>query len=91
MADNQQPATKQDLLDLESKLLEAMRDMQTEMLRGLERFAKGNFTRFHRLETTDQTLQELNNVLNDRVTALEERVLALEVRQPPPTPAPPQS
>lgn len=28
-----------------SVLLEAMREMQTEILRGLERFSRGNFTR----------------------------------------------
>jgi hypothetical protein len=64
MADNQQPATKQDLMDLkaefrqdlaasESRLLEAMRDTQTELLRGMERFARGNYTRMHRLESSN--------------------------------------
>lgn len=75
MADNQQPATKQDLINLEHKLLEAMRDMQTEFLRGLERFARGNYARMHRLETSD-------NDLNERVNVLEERVMALETRPP---------
>jgi hypothetical protein len=28
-------------------LMEAMRDMQTELLRGMERFARGNFSRLH--------------------------------------------
>jgi hypothetical protein len=99
MADNQQyvtkkdleefgaqlrAGTKQDLLDLENKLLEAMRDMQTEMLRGLERFAVGNFARMHRLEVSD-------NDLNERVNVLEQRVLTLELRQPPPIAPPPRS
>lgn len=67
MADNQQPATKQDLIDLkgefkqglvecETRLLEGMRDMQTEILRGLERFARGNYARMHRLESSDVDL-----------------------------------
>ncbi len=48
-----------------------MRDIQSEILRGLERFARGNFARMHRLEVSDQDLSE-------RINALEERVLALE-------------
>ena len=60
---------------LEGRLLEGMRDMQTEILRGLERFARGNFARLHRLDVSD-------NDLNERVNALEERVLAIETRPP---------
>jgi hypothetical protein len=94
MADNQQPATKQDLLNLktelraefradlkeglvevETKLLEAMRDMQTELLRGMEKFARGNYSRMHRLESSDVDL-------NERINVLEERVLVLETRPP---------
>ena len=33
-----------------------MRDMQTEILRGIEAFARGNFTRMHRIETSDADL-----------------------------------
>jgi hypothetical protein len=36
--------------DMEARTLETMRKMQTEILRGLERFARGNFARMHRLE-----------------------------------------
>jgi len=57
------------------QMLESMRDMQTEILRGLERFARGNFARMHRLEVSD-------NDLNERLNALEERVLAIETRAP---------
>ena len=56
-------------------IMEAMRDMQTELLRGMERFARGNFSRLHRLESSD-------NDLNERINALEERVTALETRPP---------
>jgi hypothetical protein len=94
MADNQQFATKQDLTEVKAELkqdlvqmegrlrndlTEVMREMQTEILRGLERFAKGNFSRMHRLEVSDIDT-------NERINALEERVLALEVRQPPSVP-----
>jgi hypothetical protein len=39
-----------------ARTLETMRDMQTEILRGLERFARGNFARMHRLEVSDNDL-----------------------------------
>lgn len=57
--------------------IEAMRDMQTEILKGIEAFARGNFARMHRLETSD-------TATNARIEALEERVLMLETRQRPP-------
>jgi len=57
--------------------IEAMRDMQTEILKGIEAFARGNFARMHRIEVSD-------NATNARIEALEERVLMLETRQRPP-------
>jgi hypothetical protein len=59
----------------EARLVETMREMQTEILRGIERFARGNFSRMHRLEVSDTDLAE-------RLSAIEERVLALETRRP---------
>ena len=53
---------------------ETARNMQTEILRGLESFARGNFARMHRIETSDADT-------NTRITALEERVLYLETRR----------
>ena len=64
---------REEITGAEHRLLEAMRDMQTEILRGLERFARGNFARLHRLESSDNDLAE-------RLNAIEERVLALETR-----------
>jgi acyl carrier protein phosphodiesterase len=61
--------------DMQERTLESMRDMQTEILRGLERFARGNFARMHRLEVSD-------NDLNERLNALEERITAIETRPP---------
>jgi hypothetical protein len=60
----------------EERTLEAARAMQSEILRGLEAFARGNFARMHRIETSDADS-------NIRITALEERVLYLETRRPP--------
>jgi hypothetical protein len=54
-----------------NQIREIVRDAQTEILRGLERFARGNFSRLHRLESSDNDLVE-------RLNAFEERLLALE-------------
>jgi hypothetical protein len=60
----------------EQRATERARDMQTEIVRGIEAFARGNFSRMHRLETSD-------TATNSRIAALEERVLYLETRRPP--------
>jgi hypothetical protein len=60
-----------------AETIEAMRDIQTEILSGIEALARCNFARMHRLETSDSTT-------NARITALEERVLYLETRPPRP-------
>ncbi len=60
----------------EQRTAERARDMQTEILKGLEAFARGNFSRMHRIETSD-------TATNARIEALEERVLYLETRRPP--------
>jgi acyl carrier protein phosphodiesterase len=67
--------TLQTIHATQEKTLESMRDMQTEILRGLERFSRGNFARMHRLEVSD-------NDLNERLNALEERITAIELRPP---------
>ena len=58
------------------ELTEVMRDMQTEILTGLQAFARGNFTRFH-------TVESHQNDINIRLAAIEERVMYLETRRPP--------
>ena len=60
----------------EERAGERARDLQTEILRGLEAFAKGNFTRFH-------TVESHQNDINIRLAAIEERVMYLETRRPP--------
>jgi hypothetical protein len=61
----------------QDRTIEAMRDMQSEILRGIEAFARGNFARMVRLETADASTTQ-------RLAAIEERLLALETRQHPP-------
>ena len=48
--------------------------MQSEILRGIEALARGNFARMVYLETADASTTQ-------RLAAIEERLLALETRQ----------
>jgi hypothetical protein len=64
---------------MRDEIIEAVRDMQTETLRGLERFARGNFSRLHTIETTQADV-------NTRLGLVEERLLAVELRIPPQPP-----
>ena len=66
--------TAAELKALETRAQETARNMQTEILRGIEALARGNFARMHRIETSDTDT-------NTRITALEERVLYLETRR----------
>jgi hypothetical protein len=61
----------------QSHTIEAMRDMQTEILRGIAAFGRGNLARMVRLEGSDAATTE-------RLAAIEERLLALETRAMPP-------
>jgi hypothetical protein len=78
------PATQRDVTTaiaaaeerIVDRLTEVMRDMQTEILTGLQAFAKGNFARFNSLESHQTDI-------NIRLAALEERVMYLETRRPP--------
>lgn len=91
MPDEDQPVTRADLnratetlaetigaaiAAAEQRAAERSRDARTEILRGIEAFARGNFSRMHRLEISDADT-------NARLGALEERVLYLETRRPP--------
>jgi hypothetical protein len=60
----------------EERAAERARDMQTEILKGLQAFAKGNFARFNSIESNQTDI-------NIRMAALEERVMYLETRRPP--------
>jgi hypothetical protein len=64
------------------KIREIVRDSQTEILRGFERYARGQFARFHVIDTQVSAALQVGVDLGDRITAIEERVLALETRSP---------
>ena len=64
IAPEDRPATQRDVATaiaaaeerIVDRLTEVMRDMQTEILTGLQAFAKGNFARFNSLESTQTDL-----------------------------------
>src|ERR1017187_496455 len=58
------------------ELTEVMRDMQTEILNGLQAFALGTCARFNSIESPQTDI-------NIRLAAIEERVMYLETRRPP--------
>lgn len=64
-----EPATKQDLQDLKEELIEAMRDMQTEVLRAFHNWAR----------PTDVKLRSHE----ERIALLEERLTEIERHRPP--------
>src|ERR1017187_6541279 len=55
----------------DARTIEATRDMQSEILRGIEAFARGNFARMVRLEHADAATTE-------RLATIEQRLLDLE-------------
>ncbi len=75
--DNGSPATKQDLAAMEERLIEKMRDMQTELLRGFAAFSESQTLRLRKVEA-DQS--NLDASLSGRVNVLERRLLEIELR-----------
>jgi hypothetical protein len=84
IAPEDRPATQRDLTSAIAaaqrqtveELTVVIRDVQTEILKGLASIAKGNFARFNSLESHQADI-------NIRLAALEERVMYLETRRPP--------
>jgi hypothetical protein len=67
----------------EERTAERARDLQTEILQGLEPSARGNFAHFHTVDARAQAIETNLIDNNTRRAALEERVLYLETRRPP--------
>jgi hypothetical protein len=61
----------------EGRLVEKMRDMQTELLRGFEAFASGQTIRLRKVEA-DQS--NLNTAAGGRLDVVESRLLQIELR-----------
>jgi len=74
--DNGKPVTKVALDAAKDDLMAGMRQIETNLLTEFHRYAKGQNARIHNVEVgeTDMKL---------RLSALEDRVLALETRIPP--------
>jgi hypothetical protein len=62
---------------LENRLVESLRDMQTELLRGFESFSTGQGIRLRKVEA-DQS--NLDTSLRARVDVVEARLLQIELR-----------
>jgi len=77
---------KQHLEAMEGRLVEKMRDMQTELLRGFAAFSEGQTIRLRKVEV-DQS--NLDAALSGRLNVVEGRLRQIELRQgiePPPQP-----
>jgi len=77
---------KQYLEAMEGRLVDKMRDMQTELLRGFAAFSEGQTIRLRKVEV-DQS--NLDAALSGRVNVVEARLRQIELRQgiePPPQP-----
>ena len=69
------------LTTLSDRLVEQMRDMQTELLRGFNAFAGANTARMDRLELSDMTIARRMNLVEGRLLQIETR---LGIPEPPP-------
>jgi hypothetical protein len=73
---NEHVNTKLDAM--EGRLVEKMRDMQTELLRGFAAFSEGQTIRLRKVEV-DQS--NLDAALSGRVNVVEARLRQIELRQ----------
>lgn len=71
------PATFADVKECEHRIIEAMRDRQTELLRGFEAFSKGQTFRLRKVEADHSNLDAS---ISGRVEALETRLRQIEQR-----------
>jgi hypothetical protein len=76
------------LTGLENGLVEKMRDMQTELLRGFAAFSEGQTIRLRKVEV-DQS--NLDAALSGRVNIVEGRLRQIELRQGIEPPQPPEA
>ena len=78
--DKEKPVTRTEfqtgLRDLENRLVDSMRQIETNLLTEFHRYAKGQNARIHSVEVSEYDMKL-------RLSTLEDRVLALETRIPP--------
>ncbi len=75
---NDQLATKQDLDNLKTEMMQFSRDLQTELLRGIEGLLRPGELRLRRTEASLLTLQASDGAMNERIAALEARLFEVE-------------
>ncbi len=78
--DDEKPVTRvqfnSGLRDLENRLVDSMRQIETNLRTEFHRYAKGQNARVHNVEIGESDMKL-------RLSVLEDRVLALETRLPP--------
>jgi hypothetical protein len=72
--DRNAPATKGDVQDSRSEIVETMRDIQTELLKAFYSFGESNRQRVTQLEGNQAALITRLGVLEDRMLELERKV-----------------
>ena len=81
--DDEKPVTRAEfdsgLRDLENRLVDSMRQIETNLLTEFHRYAKGQNARVHNVEVGESDLKL-------RLSVVETRLLALETRIPPSAP-----
>ena len=77
MPEDNSPATKQDLIALEDRLVEKTRDLQNELLRGFAAISEGQTFRLLKVEVAQSNLDA---ALSGRVGVIEKRLLEIELR-----------
>ena len=74
MDDPNAPATKRDLVQLEERLLEGMRDIQTEMLKAFYSYAQSADLRMRETDTMTHGMRERLAAVESRITEIERRL-----------------
>ena len=77
MPEDNSPATKQDLIALEDRLVEKTRNLQNELLRGFAAISEGQTFRLLKVEVAQSNLDA---ALSGRVSVIEKRLLEIELR-----------
>ena len=77
MPEDNSPATKQDLIALEDRLVEKTRNLQNELLRGFAAISEGQTFRLRKVEVAQSNLDA---ALSGRVGVIEKRLLEIELR-----------
>lgn len=74
------PATRRDIEQLESRLNQRLRDIETALLTAFHGYASGVSVRLRKIEAD---ISNVDAATTARLAAIEERVLNLEIRLPP--------